>query len=79
MHPGPEAVPSTCLNHAWAGEGKEMEGMGGGGFGMKMKGEGGGGGGVLNRWVRVVGRFSPFNVHKWVLKLGLKYLEKLMY
>ena len=50
--------------------------MGGGGFEMKIKGEGGGG---LNRWVRVVGRFSPFNVHKWVLKLGLKNLEKLMY
>ena len=33
----------------------------------------------LNRWVMVVGRFSPFNVHKWVLKLGLKNLEKLMY
>ena len=27
----------------------------------------------------MVGRFSPFNVHKWVLKLGLKKLEKLMY
>ena len=27
----------------------------------------------------MVGRFSPFNVHKWVLKLGLKNLEKLMY
>ena len=31
-HPGPEAVPSACLNHAWAGEGKEMERMGGWGF-----------------------------------------------
>ena len=31
VHLGPEAVPSACLNHAWAGEGKEMEGMGGGG------------------------------------------------
>ena len=29
--------------------------------------------------LRVVGRFSPFNVHKWVLKLGLNNLEKLMY
>ena len=47
---------------------------------MKRGGGGGGGGGVgLNRWVRVVGRFSPFNVHKWVLKQGLKNLEKLMY
>ena len=27
--PGPKAVASTCLNHAWSGEGKEMEGMGG--------------------------------------------------
>ena len=44
-------------------------------FEMKMKGGRGG----LNRWVRVVGRFSPFNVHKWMLKLGLKNLEKLMY
>ena len=50
--------------------------MGGGGFEMKMKGGGGGGGG-LNRWVRVVGRFSPFNVHKWVLKLGLKKSGKI--
>ena len=60
-HPGPEVVPSACLNHAWAGEGKEMERVRGGGFEMKMKGElggGGGGGVVLNRWVRVVGRFS---------------------
>ena len=50
-------------------------------FEMKMKkgGGGGGGGGGLNRWVRVVGRFSPFNVHKWVLNLGLKNMEKLMY
>ena len=50
-------------------------------FEMKMKGGGGGGGGGwgLNRWVRVVGRFSPFNVHKWVLKQRLKNLEKLMY
>ena len=23
-HPGPEAVPSVCLYHAWAGEGEEM-------------------------------------------------------
>ena len=30
---------SACLNHAWVGEGKEMERMGGGG------GSGGGGGG----------------------------------
>ena len=35
-------------------------------------GGGGGGGGCLNRWVRVGERFSPFNVHKWVLKLRLK-------
>ena len=47
------------------------------GFEMKMKGGGGGGG--LNSWVRVGERFSPLNVHKWVLKLGLKNLEKLMY
>ena len=46
------------------------------GFEMKIKRGGGGG---LNRWVRVGERFSPFNVHKWVLKLGLKNLEKLMY
>ena len=61
-HPGAEVVPSTCLNHAWTGEGKVMERVGGEGFEMKMKGElgggGGGGVGVLNRWVRVVGRFS---------------------
>ena len=35
--------------------------------------------GCLNRWIRVGERFSPLNVHKWVLKLGLKNLEKLMY
>ena len=53
------------------------------GFEMKMKGGvgggggGGGGGGVgLNRGVRVCERFSPFNVHKWVLKLGLKKILK---
>ena len=40
---------------------------------------GGGGGGGLNRWVRVGERFSPFNVHKWVLKVRLKILEKIMY
>ena len=44
------------------------------GFEMKMKG--GGGGGCLNRWVRVGERFSPLNVHKWVLKLGLKKFGK---
>ena len=38
-----------------------------------------GGGGGLNRWVRVGERFSPFNDHKWVLKVGLKILEKIMY
>ena len=41
------------------------------GFEMKMKE-----GGVLSRWVRVCERFSPFNVHKWVLKLGLKKSRK---
>ena len=30
----------------------------------------------LNRCVRVGERFSPFNVHKWVLKLGLKKYGK---
>ena len=30
-HPGPKVVPSACLNHAWAREGKEIEGIGGGG------------------------------------------------
>ena len=45
----------------------------------ERRGGGGGGAGGLNRWVSVVGRFSPFNLHKWVLKLGLKNLEKLMY
>ena len=39
LHPGLEAVPFACLNHAWAGEGKKTERMGGGG--------GGGGGGFL--------------------------------
>ena len=36
---------------------------------MKMKegGEGGGGGGGGGGWGGV-GRLSPFNVHKWVLK-----------
>ena len=29
-HLGPEVMPSACLNHAWVGEGKEMERMGGG-------------------------------------------------
>ena len=33
----------------------------------------------LNRWVRLGERFSPLNVHKWVLNLGLKNLKKLMY
>ena len=33
LHPGLEAVPSACLNHAWAGEGKKTERMGGGGGG----------------------------------------------
>ena len=28
-HPRLEVVPSVCLNRAWAGEGKEMEGMDG--------------------------------------------------
>ena len=30
-HPRLEVVPSDCLNHAWAGERKEMEGMDRGG------------------------------------------------
>ena len=45
------------------------------GFEMKMKGGGMG----YNRWVRVGERLSPLNVHKWVLKLGLKNMEKLIY
>ena len=57
-HPGPEAVPSACLYHVRAGEGEEMERVGGGEFEIKMKWEGGGGGGWLNRWARLVGRFS---------------------
>ena len=31
-HPGFVAMSSTCLSHAWAREGKEMERMGGGVF-----------------------------------------------
>ena len=31
-HPGSVVVSSTCLSHAWAREGKEMERMGGGVF-----------------------------------------------
>ena len=48
---------------------------------MKMigGGGGGGGGGGLNRWVRVGEGVNPLNVHKWVLKLGLKNMEKLLY
>ena len=34
------------------------------GFEMKLKKMGGP---CLNRWVRVGERFSPFNVHKWVV------------
>ena len=40
-HPQPKAVPSACLNHAWARKGKEMKNGGGGG--------GGGGGGEFQR------------------------------
>ena len=49
------------------------------GFEMKMKSGGRGGGVGLNRWVRVGERFSPLNVQKWVLNLGLKKMENLMY
>ena len=59
-HLWPEVVPSACLGHSQAREGKEMkngrrrvsevEEKKWDGFEMKMKGEGGGGGG-LNRWV----------------------------
>ena len=55
VHPQPEVVPSACLNHVWAREGKEMKNGRGrvsdekkyDGFELKMKGEGGGGGGVF--------------------------------
>ena len=32
LYPGSVAVSSSCLNHVWAREGKEMERMGGGVF-----------------------------------------------
>ena len=41
----------------------------------KNLGGGGGGGGCLNRGVKEGERVSPINVHKGVLKLGLKNLE----
>ena len=40
-----------------------------------MKEKIGGGGGCLNRGVKEGERVSPINVHKGVLKLGLKNLE----